>query len=146
MEKFKDLTKYLSLNDFINAKKIVDEIVFSTNKTNFEENIEKIKEAFNAGRQNRVIDFEPKNAKEKLISLYTDSDKKVSNVDKEAVLIVYIARCLYQKLELENHYLNTEDEIKDMRGSLDNFVNSYALGSWFYKDDTDWKEKRLWKN
>lgn len=141
--KIEILSKFLSENDFEGAKKIIDVIILHINKNNFENELKVIKESFDEGRKSRQVDFEPKEGREKLISLYTDSDKpEIKNVDKEAMLIVYIAKKMYEVLELDNTYLNKENEIEDMMSILDNFVNSYALGFWF-ENDNNWKERKI---
>lgn len=141
--KIEILSKFLGENDFEGAKKIIDVIILHINKNNFENELKVIKESLDEGRKSRQVDFEPKEGREKLISLYTDSDKpEIKNVDKEAMLIVYIAKKIYEVLELDNTYLNKQDEIEDMMSILDNFVNSYALGFWF-ENDNNWKERKI---
>lgn len=141
--KIEILSKFLGENDFEGAKKIIDVIILHINKNNFENELKVIKESLDEGRKSRQVDFEPKEGREKLISLYTDSDKpEIKTVDKEAMLIVYIAKKIYEVLELDNTYLNKENEIEDMMSILDNFVNSYALGFWF-ENDNNWKERKI---
>lgn len=141
--KIEILSKFLGENDFEGAKKIIDVIILHINKNNFENELKVIKESLDEGRKSRQVDFEPKEGREKLISLYTDSDKpEIKNVDKEAMLIVYTAKKIYEVLELDNTYLNKQYEIEDMMSILDNFVNSYALGFWF-ENDNNWKERKI---
>ena len=137
------LTALLRARQFYACTIIIDIIMYNINKQNYEEHLNMLKEAIINGRKERLMEDKTTNFISKINFERTQTSE---DADYEAKLIVYIAQSIYNKLELDNLYLNqSEEEIEDINSALDTFVNGTALGNWLYEDNLDWREKNVKK-